>query len=40
MNTTPPALRAQKSGPQLVITRLCRPAGRIKIIVAGEPLGY
>nr|QGT50594.1 hypothetical protein Elusimicrob1349_0640 [uncultured Elusimicrobia bacterium] len=24
----------------LVITRLCRPAGRIKVIVVGKPLGY
>jgi len=25
---------------QLVITRLCRPAGRIKVIIVGETLGY
>lgn len=25
---------------QLLITRLCRPKGRIKVILAGEPLGF
>lgn len=25
---------------QLVITRLCRPAGRIKVIIVGEAVGY
>lgn len=25
---------------QVVITRLCRPAGRIKVIIVGETLGY
>ena len=25
---------------QIVITRFCRPAGRIKVILVGEPLGY
>lgn len=25
---------------QIVVTRLCRPAGRIKVIIVGEELGY
>ena len=25
---------------QMVATRLCRPAGRIKVVICGEPLGF
>ncbi|MDR0869534.1 MAG: lactate utilization protein [Planctomycetaceae bacterium] len=33
-------LSAQSICSYIVTTRLCKPAGRIKVILAGEPLGY